>query len=224
MKTLTYHLLVNLSVSDLMISSLCGPVHVVVSLVMGELRASCWWWDNFLSSEDITFRQCFKSTHWWNWLLQTLFILILISNNSWQRWISVLNICDNMATLPVFFFFPWEIWFMERTHNYRICQATQRIFPCHELFTFLFTLFLRLLAFRRRSLLHILLFARPLSLRLVLHTSRSQLRKVSFCSQLRFLWLNLLREEKVKWEKSMLLRGFSCWISPSLKSLFRWNV
>ncbi len=36
MKNVTYHLLVNLSVSDLMITCLCGPVHVIHSLVMGE--------------------------------------------------------------------------------------------------------------------------------------------------------------------------------------------
>ncbi len=37
MKNVTYHLLVNLSVSDLMITCLCGPIHVVVTLVLGEL-------------------------------------------------------------------------------------------------------------------------------------------------------------------------------------------
>ena len=37
MKNVTYHLLVNLSVSDLMITCLCGPVHVIHSLVMGEI-------------------------------------------------------------------------------------------------------------------------------------------------------------------------------------------
>ena len=36
MKNVTYHLLVNLSVSDLLITCLCGPVHVINSLVMGE--------------------------------------------------------------------------------------------------------------------------------------------------------------------------------------------
>lgn len=36
MKTVTYHLLVNLSVSDLLITCLCGPVHVINTLVLGE--------------------------------------------------------------------------------------------------------------------------------------------------------------------------------------------
>ena len=37
MTTVTYRLLVNLSISDLMITCLCGPVHVIYSLVMGKI-------------------------------------------------------------------------------------------------------------------------------------------------------------------------------------------
>ena len=36
MKSVTYRLLVNLSVSDLLITCLCGPVHVISSLVIGK--------------------------------------------------------------------------------------------------------------------------------------------------------------------------------------------
>ena len=36
MKTVTFHLLVNLSVSDLLITCLCGPVHVINSLAVGK--------------------------------------------------------------------------------------------------------------------------------------------------------------------------------------------
>ncbi len=52
MKNVTYHLLVNLSVSDLMITCLCGPVHVIHSLVMGErgqrslFAKLCYFWGN----------------------------------------------------------------------------------------------------------------------------------------------------------------------------------
>lgn len=35
MKNITYHLLVNLSVSDLLITCLCGPLHVINTLVLG---------------------------------------------------------------------------------------------------------------------------------------------------------------------------------------------
>ena len=35
MRSVTYWLLVNLSVSDLLITCLCGPVHVIHSIVMG---------------------------------------------------------------------------------------------------------------------------------------------------------------------------------------------
>ena len=36
MSSVTYSLLVNLSVSDLLITCLCGPVHVVYSIIMGK--------------------------------------------------------------------------------------------------------------------------------------------------------------------------------------------
>ena len=35
MRSVTYWLLVNLSISDLLITCLCGPVHVIHSIVMG---------------------------------------------------------------------------------------------------------------------------------------------------------------------------------------------